>query len=414
MHNKSQVNSLLKKHILWDDEAVVIDLVASQGSWLVDANTGRTLLDCFSQFASQPVGWNHPKVLEHRKAFGETALHKIANSDMATDIFAEFTEAFASITQDFQYLFFIDGGALAVENALKTAFDWKHQRDGTDIQAMDVVHLRDAFHGRTGYTMSLTNSSASDYKTKYFPKFEWSRVHNPTIHHTFDQDIEAEEEKSLNQMLSALQSNNVAAIIMEPIQGEGGDNHFRKKYFEQVRALADEHNALLIFDEVQTGLGLTGEMWAHEHFVKPDIICFGKKSQVCGIAVTDRIDDVPDNVFHAPWRINSTWGGNNVDMLRSKILIDIIKDDMLVDNAYRIGNYFLESLQSLGLENARGRGLMLAFDLSNEAERDSLLKRLSEKMLALSCGEKSIRFRPHLTFSEEDVDCAIGFIKEVV
>ena len=371
-------------------------------------------MDCFSQFASQPLGWNHPKVLEHKEALGREAVHKIANSDMASQTFADFTEAFASITQDFSYLFFIDGGGLAVENALKTAFDWKHQRDGVETQKMNVIHLNEAFHGRTGYTMSLTNSSASDYKVKYFPKFDWTRVHNPAIHWTKDQDIVAKEAESLIQMREALELGNVAAIILEPIQGEGGDNHFRKEYLQAVRKLADDHNALLIFDEVQTGLGLTGEMWAYEHFVKPDIISFGKKSQVCGIAVSDRIDDVPDNVFHAPWRINSTWGGNNVDMLRSKILIDVIKEDSLVDNAHHVGSYFLEQLQEMNLDNARGRGLMLAFDLPSADERDSLLSRLSDRMLALSCGERSVRFRPHLTFSREDVDAAIGFLKESI
>lgn len=410
-----RINELLKKHILWDDDAIVVDTLASQGSWLVDKETNKAYLDCFSQFASQPLGWNHPKVLDRKDELVKAAIHKIANSDMATIEFAEFVNTFAKITPDFQYHFFIDGGALGVENALKAAFDWKSQRADLSSSAMNVIYLREAFHGRTGYTMSMTNNPYNSLKVKWYPKFDWTKIRNPKIKHPLNEDaIKKSEAIALEEMENALSKKNVAAIIYEPIQGEGGDNHFRKEFFVATRELADKHEAMFILDEVQTGVGLTGKMWAYEHFdIVPDMICFGKKTQVCGFCCGKRIDEVPTNVFHVPSRINSTWGGNIVDMVRSKIFIDIIEEDHLIENAARVGDYFLNKIKELGFDNARGRGLMIAFDLKNEEERDINLKKLCEKMIALPCGQKSIRFRPHLTFTEEDADTAIEFLKEL-
>jgi len=410
----------LKRHVLVDGFHVVADLEKSNGSWIVDQETGKKYLDCYSQFASQALGWNHPKLKECN--FQDVAQHKMANSDMYSDTYRQFVNTFSTITQDFGHYFFIDGGALAVENALKAAFDWKFQVEPgksvhSDGQNLDIVHLREAFHGRSGYTMSLTNTG--ELKTKWFPKFKWTRITNPKLFHPVVKGrVENLESLSLQEAHRALEKGNVAAIILEPIQGEGGDNHFRKEYFQELRKLADMHNALLIFDEVQTGLGLTGEMWAYKHFgVVPDILVFGKKTQVCGIAATKRIDIVESNVFSVSGRINSTWGGNIVDMARAKKIIEIIEEEELVENAKRIGVEFLAALEMLPnseVTNVRGRGLMIAFDLPNEKRRDEVYQKLSDKMMALKCGQKSIRFRPHLTFSSEDVQTARGFITEAL
>lgn len=258
--------------------------------------------------------------------------------------------------------------------------------------------------------MSLTNNPLNNHKTKLFPKFPWTRVSFPEVgdHKTF-REMSLLEDKSLNEMKAAIENGNVAAIIIEPIQGEGGDRHCFVVHLENIRQLADEHDALFIIDEVQTGMGLTGKMWAYEHFgIKPDILCFGKKAQTCGISCNNRIDDV-DNVFKVPSRINSTWGGNIVDMVRASIIIEIIKKDELVKNAEKVGRYFLSKLINMDLPNARGRGLMIAFDTER---RDEFLKRLKGKgVLALSCGENSVRFRPHLTITKEEVDFALEAIK---
>ena len=397
--SNSQVIDRLSKHILTDGFHVVVDPMSSEGSWVVDTD-GNKYLDCYSQFASQPLGWRHPALLKAQNEMGISGRIKLANSDMYSEEYADFVDKFSEITPDFKHYFFIDGGALAVENALKAAFDWKAKKlnysHTVDINNLDVFHLKNAFHGRTGYTLSLTNTTPE--KTALFPKFRWTTVEPDW------KDIE----KRIH--------SEVAAIIIEPIQGEGGDNHFPLEFFNNLRRIADDNDCLLIFDEVQTCMGLTGKMWAYEHFnIVPDIMCFGKKTQVCGFCSTERIDEVKDNVFNTSGRINSTWGGNIVDMIRSRYIIDAIQKNNLINNAEDIGRHLLWELRKLPvIDNVRGRGLLIAFDLSEDYVRDLVISKLSKNMLVLKSGKRSIRLRHPLTFSIEDANHAISFIKEAV
>lgn len=427
MINANNVIDVLGSKLLIDKNAIIVDLEKSQGSWIVDKRNGKQYLDCFSQFASQALGWNHPKMISQKERIAGVAINRVANSDMYTTQFAEFVDKFSEFTTDFSHHFYICGGAVAVENALKAAFDWKGKKLGISNEKayneLKVIYLREAFHGRTGYTMSMTNNdNPKNPKTYGFPKFNWKKIQNPKIWHELDHidEIKAKnlETMSLKEAEKILEKNMVAAIIMEPIQGEGGDNHFRYEFFKSIRELANKYETMLIFDEVQTGLGLTGKSWAYQHYgIKPDIICFGKKVQVCGICSTERIDEVKDNVFTEPSRINSTWGSNIVDMVRSTMQMEIIQEEDLVQNAKIVGEYFLINLKQFygKATNIRGKGLMLAFDLESPEKRDSFLKKLEEDgMLALPCGQKSVRFRPHLTFSKVDVDEAMNYIRKAI
>lgn len=391
---------ILKKHILVDGFHIEIDHQRSMGSWIVDINTKKKYLDCYSQFASQPLGWKHSALIQAQNEMGSVGRVKMANSDMYSEEYALFVEKFSETTPDFKHYFFIEGGALGVENSLKAAFDWKAKKLGythtAEINKLDVFHLKNAFHGRTGYTLSLTNTTPE--KTSLFPKFRWTTVEPDW------KDIERRIHPE------------VAAIIIEPIQGEGGDNHFPLEFFTNIRRIADQNDCLLIFDEVQTGLGLTGKMWAYEHFdVIPDIMCFGKKTQVCGFCSTGRIDEIEDNVFTTSGRINSTWGGNIVDMVRFRYIIDAIHKHELVKNAHDVGRDLLWGLRRITkIENTRGRGLMIAFDLHSTELRDRTVEILQDDMLVLKCGEKSIRLRPPLTFSTEDAEIACEYIEKAV
>ena len=209
-------------------------------------------------------------------------------------------------------------------------------------------------------------------------------------------------------------------MIIEPIQGEGGDNHFRKEFFHKLRTVADESDILLIFDEVQTGIGLTGKMWCYEHFgVNPDMLVFGKKTQVCGFLCSKRIDEVDNNVFHESSRLNSTWGGNLVDMVRFRKYLEIIVMDKLIENARDVGEYFLTELQQLEdefdniVKGVRGRGFMIAFDLPNSEIRNQFLSKTFENgLIALPSGERSIRFRPSLNLPRELVNETLGILRE--
>jgi len=419
-----QVHEIIGRTMQIEGFPIVADLKKSHGMYLYDARYDKYYLDFFSFFASWALGHNHPKMEdpEFVEKIAFIARHKPSNSDIYTVEMAQFVATFERVAMpaEFSHLFFISGGALAVENALKTAFDWKVRKNiaaGKGEKGYKVIYFREAFHGRTGYTVSMTNTFDPN-KTKFFPKFDWYRIDNPKITFPLNEEnlrkVEEAEKSAIEQIESILSrdADDIAAIIIEPIQGEGGDNHFRGEFFKGLRELADRYDVMLIFDEVQTGVGLTGKFWAYQHFdVIPDIISFGKKTQVCGIMVTSRVDEVKENVFNVPSRINSTWGGNLVDMVRSQRILEIIEEDNLVDNAAKVGEYLLSKLNELGddfpklLSNIRGRGLMCAFDLPDTQLRDKLrLKAFEKGLIVLPCGEKSIRFRPPLTCTNEEVD----------
>ncbi|MFQ5484888.1 MAG: L-lysine 6-transaminase [bacterium] len=427
-----RVFPILNKHILVDGfDGMVIDLKKSQGSYIFDSLKNRRYLDLFSFFATAPIGHNHPDMLKEdfKEKILNVAIMKPSNSDFYTVEMAEFVELFSkyAIPEGLPNLFLISGGALAVENALKAAFDWKVRKNFAkgykQEKGTQIMHFKQAFHGRTGYTLSLTNT-ADPRKTKYYPKFNWPRITNPKIRFPMTADhlekVAALEKQALAEMKAAVHENpdDIAAILIEPIQGEGGDNHFRKEFLQQLRTFADENDILLIFDEVQTGVGLTGKMWCFQHFgMQPDMITFGKKTQVCGFLCSDRIHEVADNVFKEASRINSTWGGNLVDMVRFGQYLQIIDRENLIENAKNIGEYFLRQLQNLEQEfadhicNVRGRGLMIAFDLPDETFRNHFLYKLFENgSIALTCGHASIRFRPALNITREFVDEAMSIV----
>jgi len=424
-----RVFPILKENILVDGFHVVIDLEKSHGAYIVDALEGKEYLDCYGYFATLPIGHNHPKMADEgfRRSLMIAALANPANSDIYSREYAGFVETFRRIAvpDEFRYLFFVAGGALAVENAMKAAFDWKVRRNrakGIEGGGDRILHFKDAFHGRSGYTLSVTNTDQT--KTDYFPKFNWPRISSPYIDFPMDEaKVRAKEEQACREIEAAFEADphGIAAILIEPIQCEGGDHHFRPEFFRKLREYADRYEALLIFDEVQTGLGATGSMWAWQQMgVQPDLVAFGKKTQVCGVMSTRRIDSVPDNVFHLSSRINSTWGGNLVDMVRCARYLQIMEEDGLVENAARVGAYFLAGLQRLQAEypqvtNVRGRGLMLALDLPDTATRNRVRQGCWDRGLAvLTCGPRSLRFRPPLIFSEADVDRALDVLAAAI
>lgn len=416
----------LGRWILTSGMDLVFDLEKSKGAYLHDSKSGADFLDFFGFFASRPLGFNHPAL--HDEAFGErllrAAINKPSNCDVYTEEYATFTDRFARVAlcEEFPHVFFIDGGALGVENALKTAFDWKHRKNiaaGKGEKGSKVIGFAQAFHGRTGYTMSLTDSP-DPRKTMYFPKFDWPRVTNPKMSFPFDAEAEAEtlrlEEQSLAEISAAFEHNpdDIAAILIEPIQGEGGDNYFRPEFIAALRRICDEREALLIFDEVQTGFGATGKWWDWMNLgVKPDLMCFGKKTQVCGFAATDRVDDV-DSVFKVPSRISSTFEGNLADMVRATQIIDTVQADDLVGNAATMGKYMLRLLGELAashdeLCNVRGRGLWCALDLPTTELRDATVQGcFDERLLVLPCGTNSVRMRPSLDIDADAIARAVA------
>ena len=416
-----KVIDVLSKSILADGFDMVLDLKKSKGARLYDSKNNRSMIDFFSFFASNPVGINHPKMSE--KAFEEKLLEfskvKVSNSDVYTTAYAEFVSTFhKNVAPMFDRLFFIEGGALGVENAIKTAQDWKVRKNlaaGNGEKGTQVLHFKEAFHGRTGYTLSLTNTAPE--KILYFPKFDWPRVTNPKLTFPITNDSLKQtvslEKKAIGEIEEAFKKrpNEICAIIIEPIQGEGGDNFFRAEFFQKLREIADEQDALLIFDEVQTGMGLTGKFWAWEHYkVTPDLMSFGKKSQVCGCAVRlDRLKEV-DHVFKVSSRINSTFGGNLVDMVRTTQFIEIILEEELLKHVTKLGAAMKKELEDLSnrfepITAVRGLGLWMAFDLpTTEMRNDFIDLCWKNGLIVLSCGPRSVRIRPILDLKSSEAE----------
>jgi L-lysine 6-transaminase len=418
--------------MLVDGFDIVVDLKKSRGTYLVDARDGKRYLDFFTFVASSPLGMNHPKLTAPAflKKLAYVAVNKPSLSDIYTAEQAQFVDTFSRVAMPatLPHAFFIEGGALAVENTLKAAFDWKIRKNRTrgyrEERGRQIVHFRQAFHGRSGYTLSLTNTDP--VKTDLFPKFAWPRVLNPAVRYPLNEEnlarVIADEETSIGQIKQAFNENkdDIAAIIIEAIQGEGGDNHFRGEFFRALRELADENEAMLIIDEVQTGVGMTGKMWAHQHFVEPDMIAFGKKMQVCGFLCGRRIEEIPDNVFQVSGRLNSTWGGNLVDMVRAQKFLEIIEEENLVENARRQGEHLLGALHRLAEEfpavsNIRGLGLFAAFDMPDSDTRTKVRTAcLNKGLIILPSGERSIRFRPPLNVRGEEIDAGVAIIAKVL
>jgi L-lysine 6-transaminase len=419
----------LERHVLVDGFRLVLDLEKSRGCHMVDAISGRELLDFYGFYGSLPVGFNHPYFAqpEVQADLLRGAIAKVANADVYTVPYAEFVRTFSRVAglPPLERYFFIDGGALAVENALKAAMDWKVRRNlarGLGERGTAILHFERAFHGRSGYTLSLTNTDPR--KTDYFAKFPWPRVPAPCLNFALARTARLAEVATQEQAAEARirtileqQGADIAAIIIEPIQGEGGDNHFRAEWFHALRRICDESDVLLIFDEVQCGLGITGRTWTCQHFgVRPDLLAFGKKTQVCGVMAGPRLEEVPENVFRLPGRINSTWGGNLADMVRATHYLRLIERDDLIGNARIQGERFLAGLQALAtdypvLTAVRGRGLMTAFDLPDRERRDWFHRGLFDLgLVAIRCGERSIRFRPVLDVPASAIDQALELL----
>ncbi|WP_199136465.1 L-lysine 6-transaminase [Pedobacter sp. ASV12] len=431
-----QVTQTLQQHILADGFDLTYDMEKSNGAYIYDSKYKRQLLDFFTCFASVPLGYNHPKMIND-EAFKHNlllaALANPSNSDVYTQQYAEFVATFAKvgIPAYLPHAFFIAGGALAVENAIKVAMDWKVQKNFakgyTTEKGFKVLHFEKAFHGRSGYTLSLTNTLPD--KTKWFAKFDWPRIPVPQVKFPLTgenlQTAISTEEISIAQVKQAFadHKDDICAIIIEPIQSEGGDNHLREEFLAQLRQLADENEAFLIYDEVQTGVGLTGKFWCHEHFsekARPDIVAFGKKMQVCGILVGKKVEEIETNVFKVPSRINSTWGGNLVDMVRSTQILNIVHDDQLCKNASEVGAYLKDRLEALAakhaqMSNVRGRGLLCAFDFPSKEMRNSFIQKgMDNNVMFLGCGNQTIRFRPALCIEQKHIDEGMEVMEKIL
>jgi len=421
----NEVRGQLSDHVLVDGFPIVLDLAKSHGSHLVDARDSTEYLDFYTFFGSSPLGMNPPGLFDDpttREELAEAAGNKPANSEVPTVAFAEFVTTFARVLGDpeLPLLFFVEGGALGVENALKCAFDWKSRQNEAAGRSPElgtrVLHLRHAFHGRSGYTLSLTNTDP--VKTDRYPKFDWPRISSPAVQFPLDRylvETEAAEQAALAEAQAAFEAypHDIACFIAEPIQCEGGDRHLRSEFLSAVQDMCHRHDALFVLDEVQTGAGGTGTPWCYQQLgLSPDLVAFGKKVQLGGVMGGRRVLEIEENVFRTSGRIDSTWGGNLTDMVRSRRLLELVEQTGAMANAETLGRHLLARLVELEqtwpnlISNARGRGFIAAMDIATKDLRSALLTSLwqEEHVIAFGCGERTLRLRPALSMTAEDVD----------
>jgi|TARA_B100001971_G_scaffold210071_1_gene234815 L-lysine 6-transaminase len=410
--NFSTTNPLSNKKFLFDSFPIVWNVQKSHNSFLY-SNEDEKFLDFHGGFGSNPIGWNHPKLLKHFKDNIDTHIfiNKLANCDFYTQEYLDFINKFKNqvIPETYPYCFFIDGGALSVENALKIAMDWKCQKNGDKNEELLIAHFQKAFHGRSGYTMSLTNTE--QHKIKNFTKFNWPRFLSSPKWGLSDENQKVYDDFAIDEIEKYMKDNKkqVAGMIIEPVQCEGGDRHFTKYFLQNLQRICNQNDILFIVDEVQTGFYTTGKPWCFQHYdLEPDLVSFGKKTQQCGVFGGKRLDELESHCFNTSGRLGSTWGGNHIDMIRSSKIIDIIKEDNLEVNAIERGNQWLNNMKMIKsneIDNIRNIGLLMSFDMKTTKIRNKFLDILKKnKLLCLGAGDKTIRMRPNLAVSSEEIE----------
>lgn len=394
---------------------IKIDFEKSRGSYLYDKNTDAVFLDFFGQYASLPLGYNHPvfKGESFCNEYMRIAGVKVTNCEIISDEAQEFLKEFSEhpAMSAFTHFHFCCTGALAIESAIKTAIDHKGS-----LQPV-IVSLKESFHGINGYGGFLTDRFYPvSSRLEGFPELGWQKLHNPKIIYREDGGLdEAATKKGLTRFIDEFEKcvaqcgeNNIAALLIEPIQATYGDNYFPKEFFTAARILCDKYNICLIFDEVQTGFGGTGSIWYFEQTgIIPDIVVFGKKVQVSGIMVQSRVG----RIFNTPVRLEVTWDGTLSDMVRGKYVLRTYQAEEILKNVSMRSKELTEGLMKLPIKNLRNAGLLFAFDLPSASARDALFRALiKERFLSNKTRELTIRLRPQLGVSKEEIQDALARI----
>lgn len=409
-----------------------INVEKSRGNIIVD-DKGKHLIDCFTQYSSQSLSWNHPKLNAYESYFGRVALHKLANSDIDSvekDKFLNkldsiFSKCFGNRLYVYNKLYYlIDNGYAGVENSIKLAFDWKarqsfniyntgEERDERELhelaQKFCVVGLNPCFHGRGLATGTLTTNFQ---KVKLFPKFNWPRISLDGWEPCYQTNLKRSEKRALDELYSFTKFKMIAAVIIEPISCESGDIHHSDEFLLSIQDICSKNDIIYIADEVQT-FASTGD-WFYNKYA--DISCFGKKIQTAGFGLSNpyKIHKVKNNVFEQESRLDSTFGGNIVDFARFNIIYNIIQEDNLLAHSQLVCEGFLDELGTVnGISNVRGKGVLIAFDVDKE-KRNEIYNRLNENVCCLTCGDRTIRLRPSLDFDINLIPAVAKYVRKAL
>ena len=390
-----------------------IDFDKSHGSYLVDKDSQKEYLDFFGQYSTLALGYNH-KIFSSREYLEDikrVAHQKITNCEILSDESSEFDKMFRKYTSNryFTHYHYSCTGALAIEAAIKTAMDYKGGGHHS------VITFKGSFHGINSYGGFLTcRFEPVKNRLKGFPKIMEKPFNNPVIEYKNGKSVVNFEFVSevLNNIEDRIKlDNNVCAILVEPIQCTYGDFYFPKEFFTGIREIASRYDIPLIFDEIQIGFGGTGKIWYHEHLpITPDILVFGKKTQLSGIAVQKKFSKIFDNSI----RLEVTWDSDIIDMIRCKYIIKAYKKFDVLNNVNSKAELLSKKLSSVSkIHNVRNSGLLFAFDFPDNRARNLFVKNLvKNQMLCNPTRELTVRLRPNLFVTKNEIDHAVSIIQE--
>ncbi|MBI2507641.1 aspartate aminotransferase family protein [Candidatus Woesearchaeota archaeon] len=382
------IKKIKKLNIAYSDPYPYVHSKKGDGCYFKDID-GNWFLDFASQIASNPLGYNNRELNKVVKSYKKHPI-KYAGQDFNVKEHADLLEELLTIVpKNLDKAFLVNSGAEAVENCIKLAM--RRQK-----KAKFGISFQNDFHGRTLGALSYTHSKPI-HKQNFFS------LQNKTL--PFSEDAI----EKLRKIIKQDGAQKIAFVLMEAIQGEGGYNVAPEKLVKGIRKITKSYNIPFIIDEVQSGMGRTGKWWAHQHFnITPDIMSSAKALQV-GAAIASKKFSVESG------SISSTWGGGHIlDMAVGLKTIEIIKKRKLLSNITRRGYSLKKGLNDLNLENVRGKGLMLAFDLADKGIRNNfIIESLKHGLVLLGCGEKGIRIIPPYIVSKNEIDQALGIIEVV-